>query len=89
MVTKQDRCLLLKSFVVEFKKKKSQSKIQVTYHQGNPSFRKYKLLCYSPASQVLADFGAHLLKLKHANRPVCFRVSPSYFPVRLSNDMRI
>ena len=37
---------------------------------------------HSSASQILADFGAHLLQFKHAsNRLVYFRLSPTYFPV--------
>ena len=42
------------------------------------------------ASQILADFGAHLSQFKHAsNRLVYFRLSPTYFPVRPLNDMTI
>ena len=48
------------------------------------------MLYYSPASQILADFGGNLSKFKQfSNRPVYFRVSPSYFPVCLLNDMMI
>ena len=51
---------------------------------GNSIVLEIETLYYSSASQILADFGAHLLKFKHV-----FRVSPSYFPVRLLNDMRV
>ena len=45
----------------------------VIYHQLILSFWKKQLLYYSSASQTLAGFGAHLLKLEHAfNRPVYF-----------------
>ena len=62
---------------------------EVIYYQVIPSFWKSKLLYYSPL-QILADFGAHyFVKCRHSsNRPVYFRVSPSYFLVRLLNDMR-
>ena len=49
-----------------------------------------RLLHYSSASQILADFGDNLTKFKHASiRPVYFRVSLSYFPVWLLNDTMI
>ena len=60
------------------------------YHQVILSFWKKRLLHYSSASQILADFGDNLTKFKHASiTPVYFRVSPSYFPVLLLNDTTI
>ena len=59
-------------------------------HQVILSFWKKRLLHYSSASQILADFGDNLTKFKHASiRPVYFRVSLSYFPVWLLNDTMI
>ena len=43
---------------------------EVLYHQVILAFWNKRLLYYSSASQILADFGAHLSKFKHAsNRP--------------------
>ena len=41
---------------------------------GNSIILEIAAAYYSSASQILVDYGAHLLKLKHSsNRPVYFR----------------
>ena len=80
----------LRLTIVSAKPKKFTLLDEVIYHQVILSFWKKRLLHYSSASQILADFGDNLTKFKHASiTPVYFRVSPSYFPVLLLNDTTI